>query len=123
MEKEAKKAGSDDLVLGLVLLGGVLYGLHQNYLEYVKPKVKFDTNWLEIFFSTMLYTLGDVALMCLLVIDKVIYNAKFHATVLDWSRQLHPNGDMVGLGSLIVLICYGFAQIRQLLHKLNTPSS
>ena len=125
MEQESK-SGHHRNALGfsLLLLGGILYGAHQNFSEYVVPKIKkFDWNGFEIFLYTMFYTVGDIALFCLLCVDKVIYNAKFHAFVMDASRQMHPNGDMLGLGTLIILICFGIDAIAKLLYRLNNPSS
>ncbi len=124
MEQEPKSAPRNAIGFVLLLLGGMLYGAHQNYLEFVVPKIKkFDWNWFEIAFFTVFYTVVDMLLMCLLCVDKVIYNAKFHAFVTDWSRQMHPNGDMVGLGTLIIFICLGINVIANFLHKLNNTSS
>jgi hypothetical protein len=123
MENETKKASSNNIGFSLLLLCGMLYGAHLNYLEYVVKKVNTIDNWFEKILYTIFYTLGDIAFMFLSCVDKVIYNEKFHAFVAEASRQMHPNGDMVGLGTLIILICLGIDMIGKLLYKLNTTAS
>ena len=124
MEKETKTVDWNSVGFSLLLLCGLIYGVHHNYVEYITHKViTIDANWFEKCLYTLIYTLGDILLMCLLLVDKVIYNAQFHAFMANWSRQMHPNGDMVGLGTLIVLICYGIDLIGKLLYKLNHASS
>lgn len=124
MEKETNKVDWNNVGFSLALLGGMIYGAHRNYVEYITHKViAIDSNWFEKCLYTLIYTLGDIVLMCLLLVDKVIYNAQFHAFMANWSRQMHPNGDMVGLGTLIILICYGINLIGNLQHKLNHVSS
>ncbi len=110
MEQETKKSGSVDWSIELALFIGCLYGLHQNYQEFVLPRSKPDTGWFESVLSTVLYTIGDLGLVCLIWIDKLVYNAKFHATVFDWWRTMHPNGDMIAFGSLIFALCVAITQ-------------
>ncbi len=120
MEKDNKKVDWNGVGFSLLLFCGMIYGVHHNYVEFVAHKaITIDSNWLEKCFYSVVYTLGDIALMCLLCVDKVIYNAQFHAFMANWSRQMHPNGDMVGLGTLITLICFGIDVIGKLLYKLN----
>lgn len=111
MEKETKKSKSVDGTVALVLFIGCLYGLHQNYQDFLLPRMKPDTGWIEKVVSTVLYTLGDIGLACLILVDKVVYNAKFHATVIDWWRSMHPNGDMIAFGSLIFALCVVINQV------------
>jgi hypothetical protein len=123
MENETNKTPWNHIGFSLLLLCGMLYGAHLNFLEYVSKKANLVDNWFEVILSTMFYTLGDIAIMFLSCVDKVIYNEKFHAFVANASSQMHPNGDMVGLGTLIILICLGIDLIGKLLYKLNTPLS
>jgi hypothetical protein len=111
MENETKKSGSVDVTVALVLFSGCLYGLHQNYQDFVFARMKPDTGWIEKVVSTALYILGAIGLACLILVDKLAYNAKFHTTVIDWWRSMHPNGDMIAFGSLIFALCVVINQV------------
>lgn len=110
MEQETKKSGSVDFTTELILFIGCLYGLHQNYQDFVRPRSTPDARWYESLLATVLYTIGDMGLVCLIWVDKLVYNAKFHSTITDWRWGMHPNGDMIGFGSLIFALCVGIFQ-------------
>jgi hypothetical protein len=113
METENRKSSSVDPVVLIGLFLGMLYGFHQNYLEFVLPRAKASDGWFGNILSTLVYTFGDMLLLGLTWIDKLVYNAKFHAQVAEWTYTMHPNGDMLAFGSLIVLICMATGQILE----------